>query len=462
MTFVSLPFVGLFALVAVLAWTLPVTPRKVALLLASLVFYGWVHPAWLLLLVGGGLIDHACGLVLARRPRWWVPVAVSAASNLGMLLVFKYFDFFSTSVRDAAALVGWTLDTPTLDMLLPAGLSFFALQGLGYVVDVYRGEAKAEPSRLTYLCFHTFFPQLVAGPISRASSLMPQFDRRAAWDWASVADGASLAAWGAFKKVVIADTLAPYVDALFGAAHPAPVMAWAGALGFMVQMLCDFSAYSDLARGVARMIGFEVALNFDHPYLAGSPDELWERWHITFSKWLRYYVFVPLTRLLSRTKLATRPRIQLAILLTMLVSGFWHGAAWHFVLWGVYWGVLQVGWTPVKGAPRPARVALMVALTWFGHLLFREPSLARLAGYLAAPPWAGTFEERVLAALAAALAVVGAAILVVAWQIELRVLPVLRARGWMEVVAPWWWVIAAAAVFVFARQTRTDFLYFQF
>ena len=481
MTFVQVEF--LFFLIAVLAvyWVLPRRGQNLLLVIASLIFYGWVHHWFVGLLLYSSVLDFSCSNAMERWPEYkkrflWI----SILGNALLLGAFKYLDFFIENVAAVLSALGLGADLQVLGILLPVGISFYTFQTLSYTIDVYRGTLKPEKQFVTFLCYVGFFPQLVAGPIERATRLLPQFHRDRTIDFAQARSGISLALWGVAKKVIVADTLAPYVNAIYAAEDPSNAMAWAAAFGFMLQMLADFSAYTDIARGVARLLGFDLTHNFDHPYLAASPDEFWQRWHISFSDWLRDYVFFPLydwgwaRRWLRIPGVPddTRSRIARAALLTMLFSGLWHGAAWHFVLWGAFWGVLQVAWTYLKPLvpravsghrlARPGGIALMLFFNLIAHQLFREPVLARLPERFLSNPFGGTWEELVVAALMLTMAVAGAVFLNLAMLFELFVYPRLKDKPVWLPIETTLWCLAAWSAFTFARQTQADFLYFAF
>ncbi len=481
MSFVQSEFLILFSTVLVLYWQLPRRAQNFLLVAASLVFYGWVHLWFVGLLLYSALLDWTASNAMVRFADWKLTwLRVSLVSNALLLGAFKYLDFFIENVAAALVPMGLGDDLHVLGIILPVGISFYTFQTMSYTIDVYRGDVEPEPSFLTFLNYVCFFPQLVAGPIERAADLLPQFHRDRVFDWWKLRSGLSLALWGVFKKVVIADTAAPYVNTIFAAELPSNAMAWAATFGFMVQMLADFSAYSDIARGTARMLGFQLSVNFDHPYLAASPVEFWQRWHITFSNWLRDYVFYTVydwrwgrrwLRIIGLPD-SVRIRVAQAALLTMLFSGLWHGAAWHFVLWGALWGVAQILWdVAARLAPASLRrsrfagvlgISLMLAIQLLAHLVFREPELARIGGRLSSSPLAGTADELVVATLMLAVAAAGAAILVIAMWCERTVIPRLEQAGLWTVVEPSLWAAASWLVLVFARQTQADFLYFAF
>jgi D-alanyl-lipoteichoic acid acyltransferase DltB (MBOAT superfamily) len=326
-----------------------------------------------------------------------------------------------------------------------------------------------EPRRdfLDYATFVTMFPQLVAGPIERARNLLPQVESERVFDHARFRSGLSLALWGAVKKVVIADTVALYVDKIFVMPNPTAPLIAAATLGFSVQILADFSGYTDLARGTARMLGFELMENFRAPYLAANPSEFWKRWHISLSSWIHEYVYAPFrgaSRGMRRRLLATYG--------ALLLSGLWHGASWNFVLWGAYHASLLTGYRlaarvvpsglSARAGLRPFKVLLMFGFTLLGWLLFRESDFARLQLY-ATLPWV-LGDIRYQAALGAVLTVslAGGGLLMVALFIDRVILTRLRPLPIWPLCEALFWPAAVASIFLFARQTANAFIYFQF
>ncbi len=275
---------------------------------------------------------------LAVKTKKRIILSLCLVLNLAILFFFKYHNFFADTVTRFFAAAGLSLAIPRFHFLLPVGISFYTFQAIGYSIDVYRGDVRAEKNFLTYALFVTFFPQLVAGPIERTKNLLPQFKTDHQFDYQRVTDGMKLAAWGMFKKIAVADTLAVYVNAAYddlsGASGTALVIA---AVLFAFQIYCDFSGYTDTAIGVAHILGFKLMKNFDKPYLASSISEFWKRWHISLSTWFKDYVYIPLGG--NRVCL---PRHYVNLLVTFLVSGLWHGAAMHFVAWGLLHGVYLV------------------------------------------------------------------------------------------------------------------------
>jgi alginate O-acetyltransferase complex protein AlgI len=343
MLFNSPTFVLFFIVVFALYWGVRARIAQNALLLvASYIFYGAWSWKFLLLLIASTIIDYACGLLISRASdpgRKRLIMLASVTANLLFLATFKYLGFF---VREAAELLeslGFQANLPVLEIVLPVGISFYTFQTIGYVVDVYRGKVPAERNLLDYALYVSFFPQLVAGPIERAGHLLPQFKRERRWNQPGFESGLQLAVWGLFKKMVIADNLAPFVDGVYGDpdAYAGRALVTATVF-FAVQIYCDFSGYTDTARGVARMLGFELMKNFDFPYFSRTPVEFWRRWHISLSQWFQDYLYYPLAmRYMRRGGWGSKYK---AHIIAMTLIGFWHGANWTFIAFGVYWGLV--------------------------------------------------------------------------------------------------------------------------
>lgn len=277
-----------------------------------------------------------------RQPRLWLYLSIG--SNLGVLAFFKYCNFFIENVQEALGAVGWKVDDLTLNIILPIGLSFHVFQGLSRTLDCYRGRVPPEGSLTTVATYLAFFPQLVAGPIERASHLIPQFESIRTLNWNMIATGSLLFLWGLFQKLVVADNVAPIADQAFAnSAGLSGGAAVAGIMAFTIQIYCDFCGYSNMARGLARCLGFDLMANFNLPYFARTPSEFWTRWHISLSTWLRDYLYIALGGNRSGEM-----KMYRNLMLTMLLGGLWHGAAWTFVVWGAFHGAIQVVYRVLK------------------------------------------------------------------------------------------------------------------
>ena len=337
MTFNSLQYAAFLAVVLLLYWRLGRRPQNVLLLVASYAFYAAWDWRFLGLMLFSTVTDFVVGLLLEReqddRRRRRI-FALSLAVNLGILGFFKYFNFFVDSADSLFRSWGITLDTPTLMILLPVGISFYTFHGISYTFDVYRRQIAAARDPIDFAVFVSFFPQLVAGPIGRAQLQLPQFQReRTRPSFDQVRSGLFLILLGLFKKVAIADALAGYVNETFSTASAGWETLLIGVYSFALQIYGDFSGYSDMARGSARLLGIELPVNFAQPYLSRNITEFWRRWHISLSSWLRDYLYVPLGGNRGSTLSTYRN-----LMITMLLGGLWHGAAWTFVIWGALHG----------------------------------------------------------------------------------------------------------------------------
>lgn len=380
MIFHSLTYIIFLGLALAAYWSMSRQWQNVFLLGASYVFYGWEHPWFLLPLWASTLIDYGCALGMHRWPHWRRTFLVtSVCGSLALLGTFKYANFVLGNLDALLSGIGIAQLKAALHLVLPVGISFYTFQSIGYVVDVYRNEIPAERNLIDYALYVTFFPQLVAGPIERASHMLPQFAGQRFFDAELWRGALGLMLWGFFKKVVIADNTAIIANKIFALSAPSFPVLWAGVFAFTVQIYADFSAYTDIARGTARLFGFELMRNFWHPYLATSPADFWRRWHISLSTWMRDYIYIPLGGNRGSTA-----RNSFNLMATFVISGLWHGASWNFVIWGAYWGLLlllerfcgAIGLG--KGIPWIIRVAVTFMLATVGWLMFREHDLGHL------------------------------------------------------------------------------------
>jgi alginate O-acetyltransferase complex protein AlgI len=388
MIFVELRFFVFLALVWPVYWLLPSNrSRKWWLLVASYYFYGSWDWRFLSLLALSTVVDYVAALQMAagRRPRAWL--LVSMATNLGVLGFFKYFNFFLDSAFELAKSIGLEATSLRLEIVLPVGISFYTFQTMSYTIDVYRGRLAARRDMLDFALYVAFFPQLVAGPIVRASDFLPQLDASRVFGSVRFRAAASLFLSGFFKKACVADNVAPIVDQFF--ANPAihsTADAWLATVLYSIQIYCDFSGYSDMAIAVAWLLGYELCKNFEWPYVAGDISEFWRRWHISLSSWLRDYLYIPLggnrgTRWFTRRNL----------MLTMGLGGLWHGAAWNFVAWGIAHGLALSAhqeWRRFmeRLGRRELPTALAIPATYVWVLLTWIPFRAQGAG----PAWDAT------------------------------------------------------------------------
>ncbi|MFD1614965.1 MBOAT family O-acyltransferase [Gelatiniphilus marinus] len=315
--------------------------QNILLLLASYFFYGWWDYRFLILIALSTIVDYFVGLslekesVAKKRKRL---LGFSLTFNLGLLGFFKYYNFFIESWIDAWQNIGIEMHTSTLNIVLPVGISFYTFQTLSYTIDVYRKKLQPTHSFINFATFVAFFPQLVAGPIERATNLLPQFSEKRNFNTERAISGIHLIIWGLFKKIVIADSCATYVNAIFSDYETLNTLTLCiGAIYFAFQIYGDFSGYSDIAIGTARLFGFELMRNFNLPYFSRDVAEFWRRWHISLSTWFRDYLYIPLGG--SRGNKANQLR---NVFIIFLVSGFWHGANWTFIIWGTLHAVFFI------------------------------------------------------------------------------------------------------------------------
>ncbi len=365
---------------------LPHRGQNLLLLAASYLFYSFWNPRCLILIAASTLINYALGIAIHRTDRertgrWLVGICV--ASNLGILGFYKYFNFFIESFSDILSGLGIPITYPALEILLPLGISFFTFKGMSYPIDVYRGTVEPTRNPIDFALFIAFFPHLGAGPIERADNLLGQISRPREKSSEMVKEGCFLFMLGLFKKVFVADNLARLADPVFSSSSPPEgITVLIATYAFTFQIYCDFSGYTDMARGISKILGFDTILNFDRPYFARNPREFWRRWHISLSTWLRDYLYIPLGG--SRRG---EPRVLYNLMITMILGGLWHGANWTFVLWGFYHGLLLCvhrTWSRLRaGRPGSLLKNLLSGLIWFqfaalGWMFFRANSFTQI------------------------------------------------------------------------------------
>ena len=482
MIFNSLVFLVFLAVVLGLYYRLGHRAQNHLLVLASYVFYGWWDWRFLGLLLFTTFFDYWCALRLERETDAGKKksfLAMSMAMNLTVLGFFKYFNFFADSLEKLFAVLGFHADMPTLQILLPVGISFYTFLSMSYTIDVYRGKLKATHNVLDFMLYVSFFPHLVAGPIVRAQDLLPQCARPRIIRTDQVVTGIWLCLLGYLKKVVIADRLAPMVDWGFASGQaPFPdATSWLVLYAFAFQIYGDFSGYSDIARGLAKVMGFELVHNFKAPYLTANPAAFWRHWHISLSVWLRDYLYIPLGG--SRHG---RFRTFRNLMLTMVLGGLWHGAGLAYVIWGTYHGVMLCVhrmWLGLRGAgtdaeavaggpggwlPRAAHAVWVVVffhLTCIGWLFFRAGSVRSDTGqwsiihsyganlWTLPTAWNGLAQPVIL---------LGGLALVLQWQHAAMDQFARWDRRWQAgAVAAVLWAIASLGMFKGA-----SFIYFQF
>jgi alginate O-acetyltransferase complex protein AlgI len=466
-SFTSPVYLLFFVIVWLLYWQLDRRGQNILIVVASFIFYGWWDWRFLALLITTTGIDYAAALAMgrehekSRRRRW---LLVSLVGNLGALGFFKYFDFFSIQLAHLLTTFGLKTDPILLRMVLPLGISFYTFQALSYTIDVYRGRLEPVRDAVQYFCFISFFPHLVAGPINFAKDLLQQFDRDRFFDRGEAADGARQMLLGYFKKMVVADNLAPIVNAAYGnIAHATGWQLLIATYGFALQIYCDFSGYTDIAIGSAKLFNLHLMRNFDAPYLAQSIPDFWRRWHISLTTWFREYVYISLGG-----NRVGKARQTLNIAIVFLLSGLWHGANWTFIVWGALHGLFYLCFWFLSGPRsdedvsgwfvRSWRTLLTFHLVCFAWIFFRAPSLndawlviTKISNIFVAPISHG-FRIKIL--------LLSAAVCLLEWITR-------RARGfaitkWHPVAR---WAFYYAIVFIvisYANLHYTPFIYFDF
>ncbi|GLB47932.1 MBOAT family O-acyltransferase [Neptunitalea lumnitzerae] len=401
MLFHSITFLVFLPIVFILYWYITNNNLKlqnVLILIASYVFYGWWDYRFLALIVFSTVVDFICGLQIHKtsiKSKRKLFMCISLIANLGLLGFFKYYNFFIESFVEAFSNVGVNIEISTLYIILPVGISFYTFQTLSYTIDIYKERLKPTSDFIAFASFVSFFPQLVAGPIERASNLLPQFFKKRTFDYAKATDGLRQMLWGFFKKMVVADNCAQIANDIFNNSDSYNGSTLViGALMFTFQIYADFSGYSDIAIGCARLFGFNLRQNFAYPYFSRDFAEAWRRWHISLTTWFRDYLFIPIIRLWKKHKWVKVP----VIFLQFIIIGFWHGANWTFF----YWGLLQACYfipTIYKKSKKPQtkvvaqgkffpspiellKVLRVFTLVCFSMIFFRATSVSQAFGYI--------------------------------------------------------------------------------
>ena len=379
MLFSSIPFLYYFLpLVVLVYFCLPKGAKNAWLLICSLVFYGWGEPKYVFLMIGTILLFYLCGLGIgyAKTAVWKKTfLIISVVVSLGLLAVFKYADFFVENFNAATG-----LSVPLLRLALPIGISFYTFQCLSYTIDVYRGSAQVQKDPVSFGAYVTLFPQLIAGPIVRYVDVERELRSRT-HSWDHVANGLRRFIIGLAKKIILADNFALLLQIFRQSAEPSVLFYWMYAIGFMLNIYFDFSGYSDMAIGLGRVFGFRFLENFNYPYLSKSVTEFWRRWHMSLGSWFRDYVYIPMGG--NRVK---KWRWVFNILVVWMLTGFWHGAAWNFILWGLLFAVILLleKWVPgLQKLPGVLRHGYVLLLVCISFVIFNAQSLSQAGSDLA-------------------------------------------------------------------------------
>jgi alginate O-acetyltransferase complex protein AlgI len=400
MLFNSIEFLIFLPIVFTLYWAMAKHYhwQNLLVVVVSYLFYGWWDWRFLLLIAFTTLCSYLSGLMMQRhaasRTKRKIICAANITINLAILGIFKYYNFFADNFDALMTDLGLHADVPTLNLILPVGISFYTFQALSYTIDVYRGKIAVAKDVVAFFAFVTFFPQLVAGPIERASNLYPQFLKPRSFDYERAVSGCKMILWGFFKKIVIADSAAVIVNMVFAdVPHHNAASLWIAAILFSFQIYGDFSGYSDIAIGVSRLFGISLMRNFNLPYLSRDIAEFWRRWHISLTTWFRDYIYIPLGG--SRV---SRWKVVRNVWIIFLVSGFWHGANWTFIIWGAYHALLFMPLLLLgknrrhtgivaerRGRPTASEAAQMLVtflLVTIGWVIFRAADISQAADYI--------------------------------------------------------------------------------
>ena len=452
---------------------LPHKGQNRLLLIASYYFYGSWDWRFLSLILITTIVDYFCGIKISsttdRSTRLHF-LRCSIGINLGLLGVFKYFNFFAENLVGLLNVFGMQANMTTLNIILPVGISFYTFQTLSYTIDIYYGKIKPTRNFWDFALFVAYFPQLVAGPIERAANLLPQINQPRQLKLEQFYQGCYLFFWGLFLKMFVADNLAQIVDRIFATSTGfQPTDAIVGAYAFSFQIFGDFAGYSNMARGISKILGIEIMNNFLAPFLAANPRDFWRRWHISLSTWLRDYLYIPLGGNKSNSFLTLRN-----LMITMLLGGLWHGASWVFVVWGLYHGILLVihrMWSSsrkstVSGVLSVVRRGLSILiffhLTCLGFLIFRSQSLSQLGEMLGAclAPWSQSEVGSLLLQLREVLFFTFIVIFVQLIQfVENNELAMLKQRS---IIRALFYVVLFYMIIIYGVTGGKEFIYFQF
>ncbi|MFN3746378.1 MAG: MBOAT family O-acyltransferase [Hyphomicrobiaceae bacterium] len=487
MAFISREFAIFFTIVAVGYFALPKRVRWIWLLASSVYFYGIAEPLFLAQIIAAAVATYYFGLQIQLAPdpvRKRSLLTIGVCLLVGNLAVFKYTGFLSESLRGVFAWLGLSYPVPSISILLPIGISFYTFLLIGYLVDVFRG-SQAERHLGLFSLYVLFFPKLIAGPIERTKNLLQQLHTPPDFKYEQAVFGLQLILWGVFKKAVVADRIAPHVDAVYSAPHAADgVTLTLATFMYAFQLYCDFSGYTDIALGAAAFLGFSLVRNFDRPYMATSIQDFWKRWHISLTSWLTDYVYTPLTRQ-RRFKIKFYTMMLAGLFVTFVVSGIWHGAQWTFVIWGMLHGsyivtslllqkqrsafVRAIGLTKYPTLHRAVKIAATFLLVCFAYIWFRANSVADAiyittnlhTGWTAPLPGikelVGPNQPSFLLALLGIAVVIAADILQGHWD---KVRALLSTRSWLR----WGLYYSGATAILVLGVLHTDqpFLYFRF
>lgn len=465
MAFTSYDFLLFFFIIFILYWLIRERHwQNSILLVASYYFYGYIQVWYAFMLGLSTTVDYflARGIVVYPN-RKKIFILTSLFINLGVLAFFKYYNFFINDVIAFLNTFGIHTNTLLISIALPAGLSFFTLKKLCYMLDVSRGTLKPTNNFINFALYVSFFPQLIAGPIERPQKLIPQIETHRQWKAEFFYQAWPLLVMGFFKKIVIADSIQVIVNRIFGFDEPSILLLLIGGLGYTLQILADFSAYTDISRGISYLLGFNTSENFNKPYLSLTPTDFWNRWHITLSTWLRDYVFFPIRRILLQYKFNENLTIAIPPIITMFISGLWHGAGLNFVIWGLYYGTLiaiyqligiRGDWKPNSKIKTFFAWLIMFCFIVFGWIIFRSPSMDWLINIFANSNFLPNKNEMILGLIALSMAVAYTMPLFIKYFIDKY-----SNESWLQAT---YYAISTTLTIIYINSANSDFIYFQF
>ncbi len=467
MGFISYDFLIFFLIVISLYWLVPKRRwQNLLLLSSSAVFYGWLVPWHAAVLFGSILMDYFLALAMGRwRSKAGILMWLGVTLNLGLLSFVKYYFTFDHILAGWADWAGLSGDKFFASIILPLGVSFYTLKKIGYLIEARKGVMQPTSDFIAFAAYVSFFPQVLSGPIDRPQKLLKQLEAPRAWMSSHFYNAWHLILMGLFKKIVIANTVKVFVDHIFLMQEPSKIFLIVGGLGFTLQILADFSSYTDLSRGIAFLFGLKTMENFNKPYLAYTPSEFWKRWHISFSSWLRDYIFFPLRRMLLRGRNVPEGISQIVPpLATMFISGLWHGTGLTFIIWGLYYGVLivlyqrlgiQGDWKPVHPVKRLLAWLLMFSLIVFGWIIFRAQSISWLWNAFVFGPLYHSPQELTAAFVILMMIVFYAALLLARHVIE-------QYAAEFANLHAFYYTAATLLTLIYMNSSSPDFIYFQF
>lgn len=467
MGFISYDFLIFFLIVFALYWLFPKRRwQNFLLLLSSVVFYGWLAPWHSAVLLASIIVDYFLALGMIRwKSRSSALMWLGIALNLSLLFSIKYFPVYRNALITWTDQVGFSSDVFLASILLPLGVSFYVLKKISFLVEVNRGTLSPAQNFIDFAAYISFFPQVLSGPIDRPNKFLKQLEESRAWSSANFYKAWQLIVMGLFKKIVIANTIKVLVDQVFLMQEPSKIFLIVGGLSFTLQIIADFSSYTDLSRGLAFLLGLETMENFDKPYLVYTPSQFWNRWHISFSSWLRDYIFFPVRRMLLKAKRIPEFISQsIPPLVTMFISGLWHGTGLTFIVWGLYYGMLIViyqslglhgNWKPANVMKRFFAWLLMFLIIVFGWVIFRASSMNWLWSTLLHAPVYRNTEELIASLFLLSMTAF------YALPIWIKQFMEQRLPNWFNLHAAYY-AVATLLILVFMNSSSPDFIYFQF